>query len=215
MTDIAPEAIFQFGVLFLSLALFFAVKAIPIEAVSTKLRSKVKSSKAQASRHFLHGAHLLSRAKSTSNRANSISLAHQAISEANKSISLQPRDAAAYILKALAFDLQGHKLSAIKSLDLALSPPAVRSLADRERGDALYKRAEIQLSVNKRRRVESAMGDLVEAVKLSSDNSKAYDLLGRCYEMKGLKDEAQRAFETARKVEERPVVRDRTDTSEF
>lgn len=59
------------------------------------------------------------------------------------------------------------------------------------------KRAELQLAVNRRRRVDSALSDLVEAVALSKDNVKAFCLLGQCYEQKALKDEAVKAFQVA------------------
>jgi tetratricopeptide (TPR) repeat protein len=96
----------------------------------------------------------------------------------------------------------GHKSSALRSLDLALSSPRVRSLAERERGDALVKRAELKLSTNRRRRVDSAVEDLVEAVRLGgSTKATAFCLLGECYEWKGIREEAKNAFEEALRVE--------------
>lgn len=49
--------------------------------------------------------------------------------------------------------------------------------------------------------MESAVVDLVESVRLVGDNGKAFCLLGECYEMKGEKEEARKAFEEALKVE--------------
>ncbi|KAK9284732.1 hypothetical protein L1049_023909 [Liquidambar formosana] len=195
----APDALLQAAILLLTLAMFIAMHNLPRQAL-TKLRSRNRAS-VQVNRHFAQGAQLLARARSTRARSTSLTLAKNAAAEADKALSLNPKDAAAHILKALALDLIGHKSSALKSLDLALSPPAVKSLSDRERGDALFKRAELQMSVNRRRRVDSAVADLVEAVKLSSDNDKAFCLLGECYEMKGMKEEARKAFEEARRVE--------------
>lgn len=88
-------------------------------------------------------------------------------------------------------------MSALRSLDTALSPPLSKSLASKERGDALFKRAEIQLAVNKKRKVESAVADLVEAVKLNPENGNAFCLLGECYEKKHMKSEAKSAYESA------------------
>lgn len=66
-----------------------------------------------------------------------------------------------------------------------------------EKGDALFKRAELLVELNRKRRVDSAIQDLVEAVGLSKDNAKAFCLLGQCYEMKGLMEEAKGAFRKA------------------
>ncbi|RZC45616.1 hypothetical protein C5167_038556 [Papaver somniferum] len=139
-------------------------------------------------------------------KTTSSNLAKEAINEAYKALSLDPKDAAAHILKALVLDLQGHKTSALKSLDSALSLPAVKSLSDRERGDALFKRAELHIDINRRRRVDSAIADLIESVKLSSENSKAYCILGECYEQKEMVDEARVAYESAKKIEPSSVL---------
>lgn len=63
-----------------------------------------------------------------------------------------------------------------------------------EKGDALFKRAELLVELNRKRRVDSAIQDLVQAVGLSKDNAKAFCLLGQCYEIKGSMDEAKGAF---------------------
>ncbi|KAF8406100.1 hypothetical protein HHK36_008180 [Tetracentron sinense] len=198
------DVILQVGLLLLTLGMFFAMHNIPKQALS-KLRIRSRAN-VQAKRHFVQGAQLLARARSAQKRTTSLSLAKDATNEADKALSLDPKEAAAHILKALALDLQGHKTSALKSLDTALSPPSVKSLSDSERGDALFKRAELQISVNRRRRVDSAVSDLVEAVKLSPSNSTAFCLLGQCYEQKQMKDEARKAYLEAKRVEPNSAV---------
>ncbi|PSS26798.1 Small glutamine-rich tetratricopeptide repeat-containing protein [Actinidia chinensis var. chinensis] len=193
------DVLLQLAILILTLALFFAMHKFPKQAL-TKLRSRGRAS-AQAHRHFFQGAQLLARARSARNRTTAIGLAKDAAAQADRALSLDPKDAAAHILKALALDLMGHKLAALRSLDTALSPPAVKSLSEREIGDAMFKRAELHVAVNRRRRVDSAVADLLEAVRLSPDHVKAYCLLGQCYEMKGMQEEARTAFETAIKLE--------------
>ncbi len=197
----APEIVVQLAILTLALAMFIAIQKLPREAL-TKLRTKHRAT-LQTNRHFVHGSHLLARARSTNHRTQSQAHAKSALIEAEKALSLSPKDPAPQLLKALALDLMGHKVSALKSLDLALSPPRVRSLSESERGDALVKRAELKLAMNRRRRVDSAVDDLVEAVKLSGMNDKAtaFCLLGECYEWKGMRQEAREAFQEALRVE--------------
>ncbi|OUZ99744.1 Tetratricopeptide repeat-containing domain [Macleaya cordata] len=198
------DILIQVLLLLLGLGMVFAMHSFPKKLISN-MRLRGRGS-VQAKRHFVLGAQLLARARSAPNRTTALNLAKDANNEADKALSFDPKDAAAHILKALAQDLQGHKTSALKSLDAALSPPAVKSLSDRERGDALFKRAELQISVNRRRRVDSAISDLIESVKLSQENSKAYCLLGQCYEQKEMKEEARRAYEGARNVEPNSVA---------
>lgn len=72
-------------------------------------------------------------------------------------------------------------------------------LSPEERADALVFRAEMKLEVNRRRRVESAMEDIVEAIGLSGgeecENLEALCLLGKCYEWKGMREEAKNMFQ--------------------
>ncbi|CAA3025478.1 Tetratricopeptide repeat-containing domain [Olea europaea subsp. europaea] len=193
------DVLLQLGIIFFTLGIVYALHSLPKRAL-TKLRSKARPN-TQIHRHFIQGAQFLSRARSSKNKSTAFNFAKSATNEADKALALEPKDPAAHILKAMALDLMGHKNSALKSLDLALSPPAVRMLADRERGDALFKRAQLQVGLNRKRRVDSAIDDLVEAVRLSGDNAKAFCLLGQCYEMKGLRDEAKQAFQKALSID--------------
>lgn len=186
----------QLAIVILTLSVFYLLHTFPSRTL-TKLRTKSRSS-AQANRHFVAGAHLLSRARSTRNRTASLSLANDAVSEADNALIIDPKDAAAHILKALSLDLLGRRPAALKSLDVALSQ---RGLSDGERADALVKRAELHMAVNKRRRVDAAIEDVEEAVRLGAGNSRAYCLLGECYEFKGMKEIAREAFENAIRVE--------------
>lgn len=163
----------------------------------------------RAKHHFVRGAQLLSQARSPSNsRSDTISLAKQAEEEADKAISLNPADAAAHILKALTLELQGFKTSALDSLDVALSPLAVKSLTDKEKGDALFKRADLGMALagggggkHQSGRVDLAIEDLTQAVKLCEEKAKALCLLGECYELKKMKEEAKSAYEEALKAQ--------------
>ncbi|KAL0431829.1 UNVERIFIED_CONTAM: hypothetical protein Sradi_0808900 [Sesamum radiatum] len=193
------DVLVQLGILIFTLCIFYVLHILPKRAFS-KLRSKARPSN-QAHRHFIQGAQFLSRARSTKTKSTAFNLAKSAVSEADKALALEPRDPAAHILKAMAQSLMGHKTAALKSLDIALSPPAVKMLSGREKGDALCKRAELQIGLNRRRRVDSAIEDLIEAVGLSPDNSRAFSLLGQCYDMKGLREEAKKAFEDALRIE--------------
>ncbi|GAB4856026.1 hypothetical protein Ancab_024665 [Ancistrocladus abbreviatus] len=161
-----------------------------------ELHYRWNRSKHEAKRHFVKGAQLLAQAKSS----NDLTLAKSAEAEAGAAIDLNPSDAAAHILKALALDFQGFKTSALASIEVALSPLAVKSLSDEERGDALFKRAELRMQVNRignSKGVESATAavaeeDLTEAVKLRPANAKAWYLLGECREAKGLREKQKR-----------------------
>ncbi|KDP29775.1 hypothetical protein JCGZ_18710 [Jatropha curcas] len=195
----ATDVAIQVAILLLAFAMFIAIQYFPKQALN-KLRAKNRTS-IQSNRHFIQGTHFLARAKSTPNKSQSQTLAKNALIEAETAISLSPRDAAPLILKALALDLLGHKASALKALDSALSSPREKSLERRDRGDALVKRAELKMAVNRRRRVDSAIEDLKCAVELSREGEKAFCLLGQCYEWKGMGDEAKWAFEEALRVQ--------------
>ncbi|KAI3460074.1 hypothetical protein Pfo_016737 [Paulownia fortunei] len=186
------DLLLQAAIILLTLFMFLFIHDIP-QKLFSKLRLLRRRSHLQAKRHFVLGAQLLSQARSSSDR----SLAERAESEADRAISLDPKDAAFHILKALALELQGFKTSALDSLDAALSPLAVKSLSDGERGEALFKRAELRVAMGGGGAVE----DLVESVRLKGDNEKAYGLLGDCYEKKGLKEEARKAYENAIRVQ--------------
>lgn len=179
------------------IVMFLFMYKIPQKYIAKYRSRSSNTSNIQARRHFIAGAQHLS--KSRSSRDNSA--AKLAVEEAEKAITLDPSDAASHILKALALEMLGFKTSAIESIDVALSPLAVKSLADDERGDALYKRAELRLGVSGEERVEEVVRDLVESVKLKRENVKAFVLLGECYEKKEMKEKAVEAYENAIRVD--------------
>uniref|UniRef100_A0A2N9GD77 Uncharacterized protein n=1 Tax=Fagus sylvatica TaxID=28930 RepID=A0A2N9GD77_FAGSY len=205
------DILLQIGLMLIVVFMFLAMHDIPKKVVA-KLRSYRNQADVQAKRHFVIGAQTLARARASKTRSTTISLAKEALAEAEKAIELDPKDAAAHILKSLALDLQGFKTSALDSLDVALSPLCAKSLTGNERGDALFKRAELKMAmVTARRgsdavRVDSVLEDLNQAVSLSSDNAKAFCLLGECYEVKKMGEEAKKAYEDALKVEPRLTV---------
>ncbi|KAF4352141.1 hypothetical protein CsatB_008274 [Cannabis sativa] len=195
VTDLLLQAV----LILVSLFMFLALHNIP-QKLYAKFRYRDRA-QVQSKRHFVLGAQHLARARSAKSRSDSSSFAKDALAEAEKAIALDPKDAAAHILKALVFDLQGFKTSALESLDAALSPLAVKSLSEKERGDAFFKRAELKMAMARRGKVDSVITDLDEAVKLSPDNAKAFCLLGECYEVKKMEEEARKAYEDALKVE--------------
>lgn len=198
------DILLQAGLILLTLFMFLAMHDIPKKLFS-KLRLRSRAD-IQAKRHFVLGAQLLSQARSSTSRSSAVSLAKQAEAQADKAISLDPLDAAAHILKALALDILGFKSSALDSLDAALSPRVAKSLSEKEKGDALFKRAELKLAISRRGRVDPAIEDLTQAVKLSKDNVKAFCLLGECYEAKKMKEEAINAYQEALQIEPESTV---------
>ncbi|XP_076938947.1 uncharacterized protein LOC143607355 [Bidens hawaiensis] len=160
---------------------------LPVEMASSKLELDVDGAlmvacmvpiqpSPDAKHHFIIGAQLLCKSRSTKDRKLSVKLAKSAAEEADKSIKLDPNDATSHVLRALALDAQGYSTSA---LDVALSPLTAKSLSDAERGEALFKRAEIKKLSNKDR-IDSAFEDLVESVRLYGENATAFRLLGEC-----------------------------------
>ncbi|CAI9773815.1 unnamed protein product [Fraxinus pennsylvanica] len=115
----------------------------------------------RAKHHFVRGSQILSQARSSKDHSRSSSLAKEAKFEVEKAIHLDPKDVATHILKAQALELQRFKTLAIDSLNVGLSPLAVKSLSDLGRGDALYKRAELRLSMSRRGRVDLVVENLV------------------------------------------------------
>uniref|UniRef100_A0A6N2MGC2 Uncharacterized protein n=1 Tax=Salix viminalis TaxID=40686 RepID=A0A6N2MGC2_SALVM len=194
------DLLLQAGLILFGVFMFLAMHNIPQKFLS-KLRNRNRAD-LQARRHFVRGAQLLAQARSPSNtRSTATSLAKQAEDEANKAISLDPKDAASHILKALSLDLQGFRTSALESLNVALSRRAIKSLSESERGDALFKRAELAMGMNRRGRVDSSIQDLTEAVKTNKENAKAFCLLGECYEAKKMREEAKDAYQEALRLQ--------------
>ncbi|KAL4365669.1 hypothetical protein AHAS_Ahas07G0129200 [Arachis hypogaea] len=180
---------------------FYFIHDAPKKLFST-LRNR-NQAHVQANHHFVRGAQILAKARASPSRSSASSLAKQAQDEARQAIALDPTDAAAHLLIALALDLRGLSAAAIDSLDAALSPALARSLSDGERADALVKRAELRMTMGpgQRGRADPAMADLQEALRISPKNAKALFLLGKYYEGKKMEKEAIEAYMEALKAE--------------
>ncbi|XP_061370337.1 uncharacterized protein LOC133313044 [Gastrolobium bilobum] len=191
----APEAMLQLGILILTLSLFFVMHNLRNQTTQARTRTRNKNRQPEPNRYLAQASRHLARARSTSHRAQH---ARSALIEADRALSISPRDPSAHILRSRALHLMNHRVAALRSLDTALSSPAAKSLSAAERSAALVNRAVLKVAVNMRRRVDSAVEDLVEAVGLSggkNSNSEALCLLGKCYEWKGMKTEANDAFQ--------------------
>ncbi|KAL1814040.1 hypothetical protein DCAR_0626446 [Daucus carota subsp. sativus] len=192
------DLLLQALVIIVVIITFLFMYKIPQKYISKYRATSSNSSALRARRHFIAGAQLLSKSRSS----RDLSAAKLAVEEADKAIELDPRDAASHILKSLALEMLGLKTAAIKAIDAALSPLAVKSLEDDEKGDALYKRAELRVGVSGEERVDEAvLSDLIESVKLKGDNVKAFMLLGECYERKEMNEKAMEAYESAIRVD--------------
>ncbi|XP_019416697.1 PREDICTED: uncharacterized protein LOC109327961 isoform X2 [Lupinus angustifolius] len=192
------DIILQISIFLLLIFSFLYLFGVP-QKLFDKFRYRMKPA-TKAKRHFVKGAQLLSQARSSKNLTDSGSfsgLVQEALEEADKSIALNPKDAAPYLLKSLALELQGFRTSALETIDMALSPLAVKSLEDEEKGDALLKRAELKNAL----KVDSVVEDLTQVVKLSPKNLKGWVLLGECYEGKKIEDEAIKAYKKALEIE--------------
>ncbi|KAB2616986.1 hypothetical protein D8674_033545 [Pyrus ussuriensis x Pyrus communis] len=204
---IVKDILLQAGLILFVVIAFLTINNIP-QKLFAKLRYRFRNkTAARAKRHFVLGAQLLAQSRSadslSSSASASASASQQALDEAEKAIALVPKDAAAHILKSLALDAQGYKTSALDAIDVALSPLCRKSLTDEERGDALVKRAEIMLSMNRKAQVDPVIEDLNRAVELSPENVKAFCTLGECYEGKKMTEEARKAYEAALRVQPR------------
>ncbi|QCE15938.1 uncharacterized protein LOC114196338 [Vigna unguiculata] len=194
--DIALQVI----VISIAIVSFLWMHGIP-QRLYAKLRHRPPNPRAvQAKSHFVKGAQLVAQARRSKSASVTVSLAKQALEEAEKAIALDPKDAASHFLKSMALDLQGFRSNALDALDAALSPLAAASLAADERGDALLKRAELKISLSERR-VDSVLADLNESVKLSPRNPKAWCMLGECYEENEMGEEAKKAYKEALQLE--------------
>ncbi|KAK1413020.1 hypothetical protein QVD17_34715 [Tagetes erecta] len=193
MSTMTSDLLMQAAFISTMLFMFLWMLNIP-QSLFNKFRYRDKSIYA-AKRHFVLGAELLHKSRSTTDHTTAINLAKSAAQHADQSISINPKDAAAHILKALALDLQGFTTSALQALDAALSPLTAKSLTDGEKSDALFKRAEIKMKMRRGSDgVESVVVDLVESVRLKADNAAALRLLAECYEMMKMKDEALKVY---------------------
>ncbi|KAK7317681.1 hypothetical protein RJT34_02112 [Clitoria ternatea] len=185
MAGMATEVILQLGILILALSMIFLMYNIRSQITQTSTRTRNKNHQSQPNRHLALASRHLARARSATHRAQH---AKSALVETDWALSISPKDPEAQLLRAQALHLMGHRAAALKSFHVALSSRAAKSLSAADRADALVKMAELKVAVNRRRRVDSAIEDLVEALELSGEegnNSEALCLLGKCYDGKG------------------------------
>ncbi|VVB18136.1 unnamed protein product [Arabis nemorensis] len=196
------EIIIKGAILVLTLVIVWATKNIANKRL-TKYRTKHRA-KLQTQGQLIQAARLIARARTTTTKSQSQSLAKTALLEADDLIAISPNDAAGHIVRALALDLLGHQTAALKSFDTALTYPRLKSLSVGERADALVKRAEMKLAVNRRRRIDSAIEDLEEAARLAAgrETARLFRLLGECYVSKGLEEKARWAFNEGVKAQQ-------------
>lgn len=156
--------------------------------------------KAEARQHFVKGAQLLARSRSSAaGKPSEVrSLAKEANAEADKAIMLDPNDAACHVLKSLALEQQGLLPAALGSMNLALSPTIAKSLTPSEMSDALMKRGGLLFSTSKgRRNLDAAIADLQKSVEITPDNPKVLCMLALCQEKNRLYAEAEKSYERA------------------
>lgn len=153
--------------------------------------------KAEARHHFVKGAQLLARSRSSAGKPSEArSLAKEANAEADKAIMLDPNDAACHVLKSLALEQQGLLPAALRSMDLALSPTIAKSLTPSEMSDALMKRGGLLFSTSKgRRNLDAAIADLQKSVEITPDNPKVLCMLALCQEKNRLYADAEKSYE--------------------
>ncbi|KAL2893082.1 hypothetical protein RDABS01_008991 [Bienertia sinuspersici] len=173
-----------------SIAAYLWTNNIP-QKLFTQYHSYRNRHKHQARRHFVRAAEHLSSSQPSS-----------AVTEADAAIQLDPTDAASHILKAVALEVQGFNTSALDSLNVALSPLAVKSLEVEEKADAMAKRAQLRMAVapNDQEVWRVAEKELREVVELKKESVRAWCLLGKCCEGIGKNEAAKEAYEEAVRI---------------